>query len=208
MTDTAVNPVSAGAKASRLKLIFRGIQYLLVVLVLVALLPAGALFFSDSLLVVEGKDATADVIVVLGGEPMQRPPRAAELFKQGTAPVVIVSGNGDCEDVRRLLEARGVPAPAIQLECASTSTVQNARFSAPLLRARHARRVILVTSWFHSRRALYCFRHYAPEIEFISRPTVADRPRFHWPNRYLRGYVLEEYIKSLGYWIIYGIRPF
>ena len=34
-----------------------------------------------------------------------------------------------------------------------------------------AQRVIIVTSWYHSRRALACFEHYAPDMKFYSRPS-------------------------------------
>jgi uncharacterized SAM-binding protein YcdF (DUF218 family) len=205
----AVEPVPAKPKAAGARRGFRRWRYVVLAMAIgLLLLPVAGMFFSGSLLLVEDHDSTADVMVVLGGEPTQRPPRAIELFKQGAAPVVIVSGNGDCDDVRRLLEYGGVPASAIQTECSSVSTMQNAHFCVPLLRALGAHKVILVTSWFHSRRALQCFRHFAPDLEFISRPTVADRPQFHWPNRYERAYVLGEYIKSMGYWITYGIRPF
>jgi uncharacterized SAM-binding protein YcdF (DUF218 family) len=67
--------------------------------------------------------------------------------------------------------------------------------------------VILVTSWFHSRRALKCFRHHAPDIEFVSRPTIVDLPNSHWPNKYERGWVLTEYTKLLYYWVRYGVSP-
>jgi hypothetical protein len=40
-----------------------------------------------------------------------------------------------------------------------------------LLRQMGAKRVIIVTSWYHSRRALACFEHYAPDIKFYSRPS-------------------------------------
>jgi len=131
---------------------------------------ASALFFSPNLLRLEDVPGKADAIVILGGETIYRPARALELYQQGAATNVIITGEGDCESVRIVLAGKGVPATAIQLECESRTTRENAQFTVPLLRAQHAKRVILVTSWFHSRRALHCFRHYAPEIEFISLP--------------------------------------
>jgi uncharacterized SAM-binding protein YcdF (DUF218 family) len=130
-----------------------------------------------------------------------------ELYQQGAAPMILVTGKGDCEEYRTLLVGKGVPASAIQIECESRTTHENAKFSVPLLRATHARRVIIVTSWFHSRRALRCFRHYAPDIEFISRPTLADLPKAHWPIKRERGWVLSEYVKLAGYLAYHGISP-
>jgi len=164
-----------------------------------------ALYFSTNLLRLEVQPAGADAIVVLGGETVYRPARALELYQQGAATNVIISGEGDCEGVRLTLTGKGVSPAAIQLECESRTTRENAKFTVPLLRAQHAKRVIIVTSWFHSRRALYCFRHYAPEIEFISLPTSADLPQHHWPSKWQRRWVLSEYIKLLYYRVRFGI---
>src|SRR6266542_3654136 len=164
-----------------------------------------ALFFSTNLLRLEDRLAGGDAIVVLGGETVYRPARALELYQQGAATNLIVSGEGDCEGVRITLSGKGVPAAAIQLECQSRTTRENAKFTVPMLRAQNARRVIIVTSWFHSRRALHCFRHYAPEIEFISLPTSADLPLHHWPSKWERRWVLSEYVKLLYYQVRFGI---
>lgn len=174
---------------------------------LAGLSPVAGLYFSSTLLCVEHPGSTGEVMVVLGGEFTQRPGRALELFRQQVSPRIIISGYGDCEAVGMVLAARGVPRPAMQLECRSRNTSENAQFTVPLLRDLGARRVVVVTSWFHSRRALNCFRHYAPDIEFVSLPTVADRPT-HWPNRYQREWVLSEYLKLAGYWVRYAVSPF
>jgi len=163
------------------------------------------LYFSTGLLRLEDPPATADLIVVLGGEIVCRPARALELYQQGCATNVLMTGYGDCESVRLLLAGKGVPADAIQMECASRTTRENAMFTVPLLRAQHAKRVVLVTSWFHSRRALYCFRHFAPEIEFVSLPTTADLPQHHWPSKWERRWVLSEYLKLVYYRVKFGI---
>jgi len=191
-----------------LKLARKRLLLALGILLLGAMATLGALLFSPNLLCVQDQNtkAKADAIVVLGGEVLYRPPRTLELYQEGAAPQILVSGLGDCEEYRTLLVGKGVPQSAIQLECRSRTTRENAQFSVPLLRALGARRVIIVTSWFHSRRALHCFRHYAPEIEFISLPTIGDQPKPHWVARQ-RGWVMKEYLKLAGYWICYGIPP-
>lgn len=166
---------------------------------------ASALYFSSSVLRIENRSANADVIVLLGGEIVCRPVRALELYQQGAATNLIITGYGDCDSVRLVLVGKGVPGDSIQMECASRTTRENAMFTVPMLRAQHAKRVILVTSWFHSRRALYCFRHFAPEIEFISLPTTADLPLNHWPAKWERRWVLSEYAKLVYYRVRFGI---
>ena len=144
----------------------------------------------------------SDAIVVLGGEPILRAKHAATLAANGLAPLVVASGFGDCETMRGVLVRDGVRTNVIELECASTSTRQNALFTASLLRAHGCQRVILVTSWYHSRRALSSFRKYAPEIEFLSSPAPRTRP---WLEE--RGYIATEYLKIVGYALRFGIWP-
>jgi uncharacterized SAM-binding protein YcdF (DUF218 family) len=148
------------------------------------------------------------MMVVLGGEANHRPARALDLYQRGTAPLILISGRGDCQAVRAFLTNKGVPSAAIDLEYESSNTKQNAEFCVRLLRERRVKHAVIVTSWFHSRRALNCFRHYAPEINFTASPTLLDRPKGHWPDKYERAWVLSEYIKLLGYWVCYGISPF
>lgn len=166
------------------------------------------LYWAHPLLTLEHKPAAADVIVLLGGEPTYRPPRVVELYEQDLATDVIISGNGDGVDVKRWLVAKNVPEAVIRTESISENTKQNADFTVPLLREKKAKRVILVTSWFHSRRALACFQKAAPEIEFISLPTIADRPKSHWPNKEERSVILREYLKLGWYLVRYGVWAF
>ena len=172
------------------------------------LLAAAATVFPQWFLCVDSGPVKADVIVVLGGGSHERPERAAELFAQRAAPRVLVSGSGDGGINRHLLLAAGVPANVIELETQSRTTKENAQFTIQLLRKQNARRVILVTSWYHSRRALACFRHFAPEIKFYSRPSYFAYARADWPPYRIGHRVRLEYAKLLGYWIRYGACPF
>ena len=175
-------------------------------LVLIAL-GVFAWFFPQRVLTVDSGPVKADALVLLGGTGMERPERAAELFKQGEASEILVSGKSDCVSNEKLLEKDGVPEKAITLECGSHTTRENAEFSIPLLRQLGAHRVIIVTSWYHSRRALMCFEHYAPDIQFYSRPSYFGYPRAEWRPKGISGYVKSEYVKLLGYWVCYGVCP-
>ena len=77
-----------------------------------------------------------------------------------------------------------------------------------LLRQQKPGRVILVTSWYHSRRALESFQHYAPEMKFYSRPSYVAYARADWPGQRFARRVYLEYPKLFGYWIGYGVCPF
>jgi uncharacterized SAM-binding protein YcdF (DUF218 family) len=180
----------------------------LVLLGLLLLLAVAAIIFPQPFLCVDSGPVKADVIVVLGGGSHERPERAAELFKEHAAPRIIISGLGDYEINRRRLMAAGVPANAIELETQSRTTRENAQFTVKLLREQKPKRVILVTSWYHSRRAVACFRHYAPEIRFYSRPSYFASARADWSHNRIGPRVRLEYAKLIGYWIRYGVCPF
>ena len=149
----------------------------------------------------------ADALVILGGGSHERPQRAAELFKQGAAPRVICSGLGDCDSNRELLIQAGVPAAAVWTEGKSRNTHENAEFTIALLRTQHFKSAIIVTSWYHSRRALRCFEHAAPEIKFYSRPAYSGFARADWKLNDISNHVKSEYLKLLGYWVRYGVCP-
>jgi uncharacterized SAM-binding protein YcdF (DUF218 family) len=172
------------------------------------LVVSAAMLFPRLFLEVSHPPGSADALVVLGGEPITRTRAAAPLLTNGFAPRVILSGTGDCEENGRLLKQFGVQTNVIELECKSTSTQENALYTVELLRAHKCQRVIIVTSWFHSRRALSCFRKYAPEIEFISVPTpapVSASQRFSL-SAFSR-IIAAEYAKMIVYAFRYGIVP-
>jgi uncharacterized SAM-binding protein YcdF (DUF218 family) len=191
---------------------WRGKRFLKIVTILVTLvvlLAAGLFLFPQALLCVDSGPAKADVIIVLGGGGgvHERPEYAAQLFLAHAAPRIIVSGGGDDEINRRILVRAGVPAGAIWVEKRSKTTRENARFSAPFLKAAGVRSAIVVTSWYHSRRALYTFEHYVPGIRFYSRPSRYNYKRAQWSRDFTRR-VYVEYIKLPGYWVRYGVWPF
>ncbi len=179
-----------------------------IIVILVATLTAVLAYsFPQKFLCVDNGKVSADVLVVLGGG-FERPQRAAELFKERAAPRIIVTGKGDDEINRNILLANDIPPGVIQVENKSETTEENALFTIKLLRAENVHRAILVTSWYHSRRALRTFEHYAPEITFYSRPSYFAFDRADWKNHGTQRRVRLEYLKIPGYWIRYGISPF
>lgn len=137
----------------------------------------------------------ADAIAVLGGgtTPRLRPRPtvevddsgdrvlyAAELFRRGHAPQIVVSGDVSTggiaprpasEDMAELLGMLGVPASAIVLERKARNTHDHAVYMCPLFRERNIRRVLLVTSAVHMPRSLGVFRQGCASIDYIPAPT-------------------------------------
>ena len=177
-------------------------------LLLLVLLVAAACFFPQDILTVDSGATKADVIIVLGGGSHERPLRAAELFREKAAPRIIITGEGDDEINRQLLLEAGVPAAAMQVEAKSATTRENAEFTIKLLRAEKIRSAILVTSWYHSRRALKTFEHFAPDIKFYSRPSYFAFARTDWKKLGIYKRMRLEFLKLPGYWLRYGVNPF
>lgn len=151
--------------------------------------------------------ATADAIVVLGGgmvgsrpgwidRPQLGPAAdrvwfAAQLFRAGRAPRVIVSAGSDASDgqveadaTAAFLEDLGVPASALLLDRRSRDTAQNASYSQAILREHRLAKVLLVTSALHMPRALAAFRKLG--IEAVPAPAdFSVSPSGPWPQRWL-----------------------
>jgi len=174
---------------------------------LFCLLIVVCVLYAHTTLTVEDPIEKADVIVLLGGGEGDRVFRAAELFHDGRAPVIVVAGGGDCRSNTTRLRMTGVPAAALIAECSSHTTGENAKFVAPILKGRSVQKAILVTSWYHSRRAGAVFRHEMSGVRWIVVPAyhtteIAERPSFGDA-----GLVLMEYAKIAWYAVRYGIFP-
>jgi len=169
---------------------------------------AVAWFYPEKFLCVDSGPVKADVIVVLGGGLHERPLRAAELFQQRVAPRVMISGAGDDSINHQLLQQNGVPGRAIEIEGKSTTTHENAEYAIARLRAEKVHSVILVTSWYHARRALRTFEHCAPDMKFYVRPSYFAFDREDWARHGNGRRIRWEFLKLPGYWIRYGVNPF
>lgn len=188
-----------------IKFIFKIIKWPALILLLLGVI---AWFYPEKILTTDSGPVTADVLVVVGGGQHERAVRAAELFKQHAAPRIIVTGAGDAEINRRQLIASGVPARAIEMENKSTTTSENAQFTSSLLRSEKVRNAILVTSWYHARRAQKTFEHFIPEVRFFSRPSYFCFDRADWGKSGFNRRMRLEFLKLPGYWIRYGVNPF
>ncbi len=116
-------------------------------------------------LIVQDKLEKADVIVVLAGDPSgKRVDQAVKLYWKGYAPKMLLSGGDLAWNLKAAYWMKkqanhlGVPDYAIILEDQSMSTLENAKFSLPLLKKARAKSIILVTSPTHTRRAKRTFK--------------------------------------------------
>lgn len=149
----------------------------------------------------------ADALIVLGGEPRARPLEAARLYKAGVAPRVFVSGVGDASRNRQILIGAGVPAEVITMESKAISTYTNATMLKALLAAVNVRSALIITSPFHTRRALATFRKVIPEIDFGVTDALADRWKLPEGHAVINRLATVEFLKTMEYWLLYGVSP-
>ena len=188
-----------------IKFFFKMLKWPAIFGVLVGLV---AWFYPEKFLTVDSGPVTADVLIVIGGGQHERALRAARLFQLHAAPRIIITGAGDDQINRRLLLANGVPAQAIEVEGKSATTRENAEFTGKLLRAEDVHSAILVTSWYHARRAQKTFAHFVPGVWFYSRPAYYGFDRADWKKDGINKRMRLEFLKLPGYWIRYGVNPF
>jgi uncharacterized SAM-binding protein YcdF (DUF218 family) len=159
----------------------------------------------------------ADAIVVFAGGVgesglalggfQERVSQAVALYKGGYAPKVIFSSGyvftlHEAEIMKSVAVDNGVPADAIVLEERAATTYQMVSFTRDILNARGWRRILLVSSPYHMRRATMTWRQSAPDIDVT--PTPVPQSEFYssaWGASFdqVRG-ILQEYAAIVSYW--------
>lgn len=134
----------------------------------------------------------ADAIVLLGGSmgietnlsscaemwtSADRVWQAARLYKAGKAPIVIATGKGAIDTTLPLLKDFGLPGGIVSFHDA-----RNTEEEAKLVERMGYKKILLVTSAWHMKRARLMFEKYAPSVEVVCAPAdfensiVAARP--------------------------------
>ncbi len=140
-----------------------------------------------------------DVILILGGGDDDRVREGKLLADRYQDTPVVVTGDGGII-VKGLLDM-GISNRRIVQERKAESTYDNAIFTAPLLERLNARRIVIVTNWFHVPRALAVFRHEQPTREFAASFEEKSEPLTLWD----RGSQRRERVAALLYLFRYGI---
>ena len=187
-----------------MKSLGRGKWRLLVVLVFLGLIWFA---LNAGKILVVNDPQPADVIVVLAGETDHRPARAIQLLDQGYAPSVVLDVPADMKffefSAMQMAEryAHDLPEAAAVSICpvVGLSTRDESHDVEKCLVHVTGSRVLLVTSDFHTRRALSIFRHQLPGKIF----TVAaaqDDEQFGtrwWTHRQWAKTCYEEWLRTV-----------
>jgi uncharacterized SAM-binding protein YcdF (DUF218 family) len=138
--------------------------WLLAIIIVVSLLGSAIFWGIGFYLSPQDNLQKADAIVVVsGGQTQSRAAKGIELFKQGYAPKIVFSGAAlddgpsNAFAMRDLALSEGVPAKNILIDEKSQNTYENAVNSKSILDELQAKKIILVTSPYHQRRANQTF---------------------------------------------------
>ena len=149
----------------------------------------------------------SDVILVLAGETGRRPERALQLLEQGYGRRVVIDVPAGAtifrfsaielakEYVQSLPRAAAISICPIE----GLSTKEEARDAEKCLAGEPAASVLLVTSDFHTRRALKIFRHELPARSF-SVTGAYDDTQFGsrwWTHRQWAKTAVDEWLRLL-----------
>lgn len=149
----------------------------------------------------------ADLIIVLGGDWFGlRVLKGGELVRRGFAPKALVSGPPhhyevpECDLAIALAKRHGYPEEYFErYPNNANSTVDEARDLAGQLRAKGVKRVLIVTSDYHTRRAGWIWREAAPFLDI--RMVASEDKYFHaeswWTSREGKKIWLMEATKVL-----------
>jgi uncharacterized SAM-binding protein YcdF (DUF218 family) len=196
----------------------------ILVVVVIAMILAGAYATAriGPYLATEDPLVRSDAIFVLAGTRMLRPLEAADLYKEGYAPQLVITRDRDEANVydvvarrghpilrdadraREVFLAMGIPADAILVpDRAHDSTAAEAMTLRQLALGREWRRVIVVTSKFHLRRAAFAVRRElaGTGVEVVMRASRYDplEPEGWWTRRAETRWVASEVPKLIAY---------
>ena len=181
-----------------------------VLIVLIAL--ALFLFSTSGHFLIVNRPQHADAIVVLAGETDRRPALGLQLLQQGYAPrmVLDVPANAKIYDetmlqisqqyVRELPQAQSVIICPIY----GLSTKAESQDVSQCLRTLGIHSILVVTSDYHTRRALSTFRHELPGMQ-ISVAAATDPQQFGgawWQHRQWAKLNFDEWLRLVWWHVV------
>jgi uncharacterized SAM-binding protein YcdF (DUF218 family) len=177
---------------------------------MIVVLRAQILGALGAYLVQAGPAQKADAALVLAGDGWgNRMLTASQLARDGFVPRVLVSGpNGayglhECDLAIPFAVKRGYPESYfVHMEHSARSTVAEAQAVLPVIRQMGIKRLIVVTSNFHTRRAGAIFRKAAPDLTIliVAAPDENFTADGWWHNREGQKTFLVEWEKTFANW--------
>lgn len=158
------------------------------------------------------------IVAVSGGDTIARTDEAIRLYKAGWAPQLIFSGAAadssgpsNAEAMQRRAVAAGIPASNIVLEEFSRTTAENALNTSQFIADRSLKKIILVTSAYHQRRASLEFgANLGPAVDILNHPVARDKQwigAWWWTTQNGWWLAVGELIKIVAFYGQQGMSP-
>ena len=174
--------------------------------VILALLVLWIFSQSGNFLVIDHPQK-ADAILVLAGETENRPVRALQLMQQGYAPKIILDvpqnerifGTSDLQLAQSWINLQPQASSVSICLISGLSTKAESFESADCLRRAGVHSVLIVTSDFHTRRALSIYRKEQPQFVYsvaASRDETQFGPHW-WRHRQWAKVNLDEWFRLI-----------
>lgn len=127
------------------------------------------------------------VVAISGGDTAARTQEAIDLFKNGWADKLIFSGaakdksgSSNAMVMKQIAIDEGVPEDVIYLDEQAESTRQNAEKLQDIFVELNIKKIILVTSGYHQRRASLEFEKRAGDIIVVNHSVESDKDWSDW----------------------------
>jgi uncharacterized SAM-binding protein YcdF (DUF218 family) len=216
---TSKNALPGNQKATRRR------RFLIVAALLIVCAPLFA-WGAARFLIVRAEVQSPDAIIVLSGSStyIERASWAAKLYREGRAPMVVLTNDGvisgwDNRENRnplfyelsmRRMQQDGVPPTQIEVAPGQAGGTYDESLLVREFAVEHRlHRLLIVTSGYHSRRALWSIRRACEgsgiEIGIDSAPPgwQTPSPWLWWSKRKGWKLVAGEYVKMIYYWTKY-----
>ena len=202
------------------------LRSLLVVFVVLVVTAGWAWPRAGRYLVVDAPLQPADAIVVLAGARVERWLEGVELYREKLAPKLLVS-SGRIEAAEEAVRARGIRFPReadlvkdamVQLGVSASdieifpqsvdNTASEASMTRQIAASHNWRRLIVVTSKYHTRRTRYAFeralRGSGVQVQVHASRFDTSQPATWWKHRADLRFVVSEWQKLVVYWLGLG----
>jgi uncharacterized SAM-binding protein YcdF (DUF218 family) len=122
------------------------------------------------------------IVAISGGDTTARANEAINLYKDGWSDILIFSGAAEDKTgpsnaavMEQLAIKAGVPTSSIYIDENSETTKQNAQNSQTIFAKLNIKKVILVTSGYHQRRASLEFNKFTIGVTILNNPVKSDK---------------------------------
>lgn len=201
-----------------------------IIVVFVLLVSAWILFarFLATALIIEKPLEKADVILILGGSSVyqERTQKAAIVYHQSIAPTIVLTDDEGragwsrkdkinpffVDLAKQSLIAQGIAPESIEIiKPRGSGTIYEAQILRDKAREKNWKRILIVTSAYHTRRSLWTFErvfaeeNLSAEFGIVAAPTGQQTPQpfLWWLSPFGWEVVAGEYVKSFYYWVYY-----